>query len=114
VGLLGLLCGNGPVLGAERHYGKHEHPSTIDTSPHKPSLPTPVDMPFPISYIITRTLETYTPSSAILAAFSLCSPRHLLPLPNVHQYRSAVLLHAPRKRLKRFPLLSCKSAIAIP
>ena len=42
------------------------------------------------------------------------SPRHPPLLPNIHQYRSALLSHAPRKRLKRFPLLSWKGASAIP
>jgi hypothetical protein len=71
-------------------------------------------VPLAINYIIARAVETYTPSSAVPPHSPFVRPRHPLLLPNIHQYRSAVLLHAPRKRLKRFPLLSWKSAIAIP
>jgi hypothetical protein len=77
------------------------------------SLQLLIGMPLAISYIIARALETYTPSSAIQPHSPSVPPRHPPLLPNVHQYRSAVLLHAPRKRLKRFPLLSWESAIAI-
>ena len=66
-----------------------------------------IGLPLPISYIIAVHLETYTPSG-LLALSPPFVPQDILHSSSINcQYRSAALLNAPRKPLKRFPLFLC-------